>query len=112
MLKYFKFMLIFTTLMTSLPLFAIDEYTLTIQNHRFTPQELTIPANKKVKLIIQNMDSSPEEFESYDLNREKIISGNTQGIIFIGPLKSGEYKFFGEFNPDTAQGIITVKEFD
>lgn len=86
------------------PVFEIE-----IREHLFFPAELEIPANQKVKLIIYNRDSTPEEFESYELNREKVIVGNSQGVVFIGPLKPGEYPFFGEFNLKTALGKIIVK---
>lgn len=81
---------------------------LEINNHLFIPSELVIPANTKVKLIIYNRDPSPEEFESYELNREKIIMGNSKGVVFIGPLSPGEYPFFGEFHMKTALGKVIV----
>lgn len=87
-----------------IPVFEIE-----IREHLFFPAEFEIPANQKVKLIIYNRDATPEEFESYELNREKVIVGNSQGIVFIGPLKPGEYPFFGEFNLKTALGKIIVK---
>lgn len=87
----------------------IPIYEIKIKDHLFLPSKLEIPANTKVKLLIINQDSTPEEFESYELNREKVIMGNRKGIVFIGPLKQGSYPFFGEFNPLTAQGIIEVK---
>jgi len=80
-----------------------------IRNHLFIPSEITIPENTKVKLIIYNRDDSDEEFESYELNREKVILGKRKGIIFIVPLPAGEYPFFGEFFPKTAQGKVIVK---
>jgi len=80
-----------------------------IKNHLFIPAEVSVPANKKVKLLIINSDPTPEEFESYELNREKVIIGNKKTIIFIGPLKPGRYPFFGEFNPKTAQGVIIAR---
>lgn len=86
------------------PVFEIE-----IREHLFFPAELVIPANQKVKLIIYNRDDTPEEFESYELNREKVIVGNSQGVVFIGPLKPGEYPFFGEFNMKTALGKIVVE---
>lgn len=85
------------------------EFEIEIREHLFYPSELRIPAGQKVKLIIYNRDATPEEFESYELNREKVIVGNSQGIVFIGPLKPGEYPFFGEFNPKTAQGKVIVE---
>jgi len=84
-------------------------YTLTIKDHRFQPSELVIPADKKVKLLVENQDATPEEFDSNDLNREKIIAGNSSAIIFIGPLTSGRYVFIGEFHAATAQGAIIAK---
>lgn len=80
---------------------AIETYNITIKDHKFSPTE--------VKLLVKNLDATPEEFESYELHREKIIRGNSQATIFLGPLKTGSYRFFGEFNPKTAQGHITVK---
>lgn len=85
------------------------EVEIQIREHLFYPSEVRIPANTKVKLIIRNLDATPEEFESYELNREKVIVGNSQGIVFIGPLAPGEYPFFGEFNPRTAQGKVIVE---
>ena len=80
-----------------------------IRDHLFYPAEVEIPANTKVKLIIINQDVTAEEFESYELNREKVIPGLSKGTIFIGPLPGGEYPFFGEFFPKTAQGKVIVK---
>ena len=82
---------------------------LEIKNHLFYPSELVIPINTKIKLLIYNRDPSPEEFESYELNREKIIMGNSKAIVFIGPLSVGEYPFFGEFNMKTALGKVIVR---
>jgi len=84
-------------------------FELEIRDHLFHPDELTIPANTKVKLIVYNRDSSPEEFESYEMNREKVIMGGRKANIFIGPLPPGVYPFFGEFNPKTAQGRVVVE---
>jgi len=89
---------------------AAEEARLVIHNHQFMPAELEVPAGVKIKLMIENRDSAPEEFESYDLSREKMVPAGTTVPIFIGPLKPGHYKFFGEFHQDTAQGVIVVKE--
>ena len=86
----------------------VPTFTLDIRDHLFHPAVLVIPAGTKVKLVVTNNDASPEEFESYELNREKVIVGGAKATIFIGPLAPGEYPFFGEFNPKTAQGLIRV----
>ena len=84
-------------------------YELKIEEHRFNPSRLDIPAGTKVKLVVKNLDATPEEFESYELNREKIVPGKSEIIVYIGPLEPGEYVFFGDFHQDTAQGKISVK---
>ncbi len=87
----------------------VKEYKIVIKDHKFTPENLEISANEKVKLIVENQDKTIEEFESQDLNREKIIGGGKTASVFVGPLKTGVYKYFGEFNEKTARGTITVK---
>lgn len=89
---------------------AADEpYQLLIKDHRFEPQELRVPAGKKVKIIVQNQDPTPEEFESYPLKREKVIGGRSSAVIYVGPLAPGTYPFFGEFHPQTAQGQLIAE---
>ena len=88
---------------------AEDTFELAIKDHRFEPAQLEVPAGKKLKLLVKNLDATPEEFESHDLKREKVIAGKGQATINIGPLKPGSYKFFGEFHPKTAQGQIIAK---
>lgn len=80
-----------------------------IRDHLFWPSEVVVPANTKVKLMVYNRDPTSEEFESYELNREKVIMGNQKAVIFIGPLLPGAYPFFGEFHPETAQGKVIVE---
>ena len=101
--------LLLLTLMLPALVWADDEVLITIQNHRFEPAEVTVAAGKKIKLRVENKDATPEEFESHDLNREKVIAGNGSAIIYIGSLKPGRYPFFGEFNEKTAQGVVIAK---
>jgi hypothetical protein len=88
--------------------YAMDEFSLTIRNHKYEPTEITVPAGVKIKLLVNNADDTPEEFESVDLNREKVVAPGSQIQVIIGPLDSGRYEFFGDFHPDTARGHIVV----
>ena len=97
------------TLCATTAIAAEGEYALTIQDHRFQPAELVIPAGKKIKLSVENRDATPEEFESHDLNREKIIAGKSTITIYIGPHSPGRYRFYGEYNEKTAQGVIVAQ---
>jgi hypothetical protein len=102
--------LLLIPLLLPLAAFADDaEYTLVISEHRFQPDEIAIPAGKKVKLQIENRDAAAEEFDSHALNREKVVPGNSRATVFIGPLERGRYIFMGEFHADTAQGAVVAK---
>jgi heme/copper-type cytochrome/quinol oxidase subunit 2 len=87
----------------------MPEIPLTIQNHRFVPATLKVPANVKFKLRVTNKDSTPAEFESNQLNREKIVLPGSTATVFIGPLKPGQYKFFDDFHQDTGQGVLIAE---
>ncbi len=104
--------LLATALLALSPLvsFAADnEIAITIKDHKFTPSEVRVPAGQKVKLVIENQDATPEEFESHELNREKIIAPRSKASVWIGPLKPGKYPFMGEFNQSTAQGVVIAE---
>jgi plastocyanin len=89
------------------PLQAQDsEVRITIREHKFEPAEIKVPAGKKLKLVIDNQDATAEEFESYELNREKVVPAKSQATLFVGPLKPGRYPFFGDFNKETANGVL------
>jgi Cupredoxin-like domain len=86
-----------------------DAYTLTLKDHRFTPNVLTVPADLKITLTIKNMDSTPAEFESHDLRREKVVAGHSSIVLKVGPLKKGIYTFVDEFHEKTAKGKLIVQ---
>jgi hypothetical protein len=90
--------------------FAAKVITINLRNNIFEPSIITISENTKIKLIIVNHDDSPEEFDSFDLNREKVIFANSSAILFIGPLPKGTYHFFGEYHPETAIGKVIVTD--
>jgi len=103
-------MLAFVLLLGATAVAAQDaEVKIVIREHKFEPAEVTVPAGKKVKLVIENQDATAEEFESYELNREKVVPPKGQISIFVGPLKPGRYPFFGDFHKDTAKGVLVAK---
>ncbi len=85
------------------------EINIVIKDHRFEPSEIEAPANTPLRIKVRNQDRTPEEFESLGLRVEKIIPAGRELTVTVNPLRPGRYKFFGEFNPDTAVGYITVK---
>lgn len=106
------FLALFATLAGSATIAArADEpaYALSIRDHRFSPAQVEIPANTKVRLVVRNEDASSEEFDSTQLRREKVIPGGSEATIYVGPLPPGTYEFIGEFHPDTARGRLVVR---
>ncbi len=86
-----------------------EDFTITIKDHRFTPSEIKVPANKRIQLTVVNDDPTPEEFESREMKVEKVIPGKSKGVVRIGPLAPGRYPFFGEFNEATAKGVLIAE---
>jgi plastocyanin len=103
------FVLIAMVLISGVAQAADYEAKLSIHDHKFDPAELAVPAGTKIKLLIENQDATPEEFESNELNREKIVVGKSTITVYLGPLDAGRYPFFGDFHQETAQGVLVVK---
>lgn len=105
-MKLFSFIFF---ILTSYAVEAIETYEIKIKDHVFIPDIIEVPAETKFKLSIVNLDNQVEEFESFDLRREKIVPANGKIIINISPLTPGEYKFFGDFHKNTALGTLIAK---
>jgi plastocyanin len=88
---------------------APPELALTIEQHKFTPEELRVKAGQAFVLVITNKDATPEEFESKELRVEKIIPANKTLKLRMPALKPGTYKFFGEYHEATAKGRIVAE---
>lgn len=87
----------------------LPEYQLVIKNHVYQPSELKVSAGTKFKITVRNEDATPEEFESTDFSREKIVPPNSSITVYVGPLNAGIYGFFGDFHQSTAKGRLIVE---
>lgn len=87
----------------------LKEYQLILKDHAYQPSELKVPAGVKFKITVRNEDATPEEFESTDFNREKIIPPHTSVTVYVGPLNAGSYGFFGDFHQHTAKGRLIAE---
>jgi Cupredoxin-like domain len=86
-----------------------EDFVLTLKNNQFIPRILTIPANQRVRITVKNQDVTPAEFESTDLDREKVVGANSEVIIFVGPVDAGTYGYFDDFHRNTTTGTIVAK---
>lgn len=82
--------------------------TLTLKDHRFTPDAVEAPAGQRIRIELINQDSASEEFDSLDLGVEKDVTPKGRVSFVVGPLKPGAYSFMGELHADTASGTLTA----
>lgn len=84
-------------------------FKISIGQHQFEPAVTRIPAGQRVRLRVTNSRGLPSEFESFDLNREKVVPGHTTVTVWVGPLSPGHYKIFDDFNRGTTGAVVAVK---
>ena len=84
-------------------------FELRFENRRFTPQTITVPANRQFKIKIVNASKEAMEFESFKLNREKVVGADETITIAVPGLKPGSYDFYDDFHQDVPAGEIIAK---
>jgi heme/copper-type cytochrome/quinol oxidase subunit 2 len=100
--------LVCALLPSSMAAVAAEATVLTLKDHRFVPNEVSVPAGERFRIEVENQDATPAEFESADLRVEKIIVPGGKITVMAGPLKPGTYRFFDDYHPDTATGTMTA----
>jgi hypothetical protein len=84
-------------------------FKLELKDGTLNPARIEVPANTKFRLEVYNVGTTPIEFESTQLRKEKVLAPGAHSSVVIQPLDPGEYKFFDEFHMSTAQGAIVAK---
>jgi plastocyanin len=80
-----------------------------LEKHVFTPAEIHVPAGQRMQLLIKNLDATAEEFDSTTLKVEKVIAGRGETVVRLRTLDAGNYPFVGEYNSDTAKGVVIAE---
>ena len=96
----------------SAPTFAAAGETksdLTYRNGAFEPASLTVAAGEPVRLTVTNTSDTAIEFESFELNRERVVLPGKAIVVLLPKLEPGEYHFFDDFHRDRGQGTITAR---
>jgi hypothetical protein len=93
------------------PVRADDDAPPMIQFHdgRFVPDELVVKAKTPFRLRVVNATKGPIEFESFELNRERVVLPGAEIVVFLPALDPGSYKYFDDFHHDAGEGTITAK---
>jgi len=84
-------------------------FKLEMQDGKFIPPRIEVPAGQRIKIEIHNIGTTAAEFESVELRKEKVLAPGAQSFVVIAPLRPGEYKFFDDFHLNMPQGVIVAK---
>ena len=85
------------------------EFTLTLAQQRFSPEEIRVQAGAPFILVITNKDTEDEEFEISQLRLEKIVPAGKTLRVNMPALKPGTYDFIGDYHEKTAKGRILAE---
>jgi len=76
------------------------------ENHRFAPQTITVPANQPFRIKVINASKEMIEFESFKLNRERVVGPGETVIVNVPALSPGSYDFYDDFHQDVPEGVV------
>jgi len=79
------------------------------ENHRFVPQLIVVHAEEQVLVKVVNASTERIEFESFKLNREKVVEPGKSVTITLPPLQPGSYDFYDDFHADVPEGTIVAR---
>jgi hypothetical protein len=77
-------------------------------DHRFSPKMLVVPAGQPLQIKVVNLSREKIEFESFSLNREKVIEPGESITVRLPALRAGSYDFFDDFHQDVPEGKIVA----
>ena len=100
-----------TTLLCAQPPAATPSAAFEIRyaNRQFTPQTLSVPAGMPLEIRVVNASRERIEFESFKLNREKVVEPGETIMVKLPALRPGSYDFFDDFHADVPEGSIVAK---
>ncbi len=78
-------------------------------HYRFTPQKVAAPAGVPLVLRVVNDSAERIEFESFKLNREKVVEAGQTLVLHLPALKPGAFDFYDDFHSDVPEGQILAK---
>lgn len=90
---------------------AADEPTfrITFRDGVIAPLRLEVPARTRIRLELVNVGTSPAEFESTELRKEKVLAPGSESVMVLRSLDPGEYAFFDDFHLDMPQAVVVAK---
>jgi hypothetical protein len=81
---------------------------LAVHDGGFDPAQVKTPSGAKVRLEVSNETSSAIEFESFELNRERVVQPGQKVAVYLSGLSAGQYQFFDDFHPER-KGVLVAE---
>ncbi len=74
-----------------------------------SPSVIEVPANTRFKLELHNDGSTPIEFESIPLRKEKVLAPGASSFLVFRSLREGNYAFFDDFHLDMPPAALVAR---
>lgn len=74
-----------------------------------SPSVIEVPANTRFKLELHNDGSTPIEFESIPLRKEKVLAPGASSFLVFRSLSEGNYAFFDDFHLDMPPARLVAR---
>jgi len=81
---------------------------LAVHDGGFAPAEVKTPSGAKIRLDVTNQTAASIEFESFELNRERVVQPGQRVAVYLSGLSPGRYEFFDDFHPER-KGVLIVE---
>ena len=81
---------------------------LAVAEHGFAPPEIEAAAGERLRLEVTNQTVAAIEFESFELNRERVVPPGRTVAVYVSGLSPGRYEFFDDFHQER-RGALVVK---
>ena len=82
--------------------------TLAVEEAGFAPAEIEVPSGARVRLEVTNRTAAAIEFESFELNRERVVQPGQTAAVYVSGLEPGRYEFFDDFHQQR-RGALLVR---
>jgi len=79
-----------------------------VAEHGFAPAEVEAVAGERLRLEVTNRTAAAIEFESFELNRERVVPPGQTVAVYVSGLSPGRYEFFDDFHQER-RGALLVK---
>jgi hypothetical protein len=81
-------------------------FRVVLHDGSIAPPRLSVPAGHPFKLEISNTGTTPAEFESIALHKERVLAAGVTASLVFRRLEPGEYDFFDDFHPNARAVLV------